>query len=44
MKGEEVIVEGNKFYLDPDRDYFRGIPTILNSETAAIAQAHKLFN
>lgn len=37
-------VEGNIFTLNPERDYFRGVPTILNSEKAAIAQAHKLFS
>ena len=37
MKGEEIIVEGNTFNIIPERDYFRGVPTILNSEAAAIA-------
>ena len=43
-KGEIIEVEGNEFELIPGRDYFRGVPTILNSEAAAVAQAHKLFN
>lgn len=37
MGGEVIKVEGHDFTLKPERDFFRGVPTILNSEAAAIA-------
>ena len=44
ISGEELTVGGLSYKIIPQRDYYRGIPTILNSETAALVVAEKLFN
>jgi hypothetical protein len=40
--GESFELEGKKMRIVPERDYYRGIPTILNSETAALMVADKI--
>ena len=40
-KGEELKV-GSLTYIITEEDYFRGIPTILNSEEAAIVICEKI--
>jgi hypothetical protein len=42
--GETYNVEGMKYKLVPERDYYRGVSTILNSESAALVVADKIFN
>ena len=36
--------DGLKLRITPSKDFYRGVPTILNSETAALMVAEKLFN
>jgi hypothetical protein len=42
--GEELSVGGLTYAIIPAEDYYRGIPTILNSEEAAIVVVEKLYN
>ena len=42
-KGGEKLSAGDiNYVLKPERDYYRGVPTILNNELAAIVVAEKL--
>src|SRR5690349_16522877 len=43
-KGEELKVGELTYIIVPDQDYFRGIPTILNSEEAALVVVEKISN
>lgn len=39
---KKLKADPNKFSFEPRRDYFRGVPTILNSEAAALAFCFKV--
>lgn len=43
-KGELYKVENLEYRIQSERDYYRGIPTILNSEAAALVIAEHLYN
>ena len=30
--GEKIVIDDHEFYINPEKDYYRGIPTILNNE------------
>lgn len=43
-KGEELQIGDHKYIIVKSEDCYREIPTILNSEEAALVVAEKLFN
>lgn len=43
LEGEELTIGELSYKIIPQRDFFKGVPTILNSETAALVMAEKIF-
>ena len=43
-RGEKLTCGTLEYIVDPKIDFYNGIPTILNSEEAALVVAEKIYN